>query len=392
MRKYLINILLSLTSIILFLGIAILVDKIFISPVPEPIIFPPNVKAYYHTCEFDFTAQINSIGIRDYEVGEKPDKEMRILVIGDSYTYGWGVGIDSTWVKLTESVFKKKGLLISIFNAGKGGAFSKEYVEIARKAIPVIKPDIVLVSFLQANDLWSAALHQKRITSPKAETSFSIRKWVENVFQKLYPNLVSRLKYKQKYFSIQENWKDESKQLLKSFNEAELLRYSSLNSEIKKYFEDGLLSPSVIYTSVKDFKCYSMLEDSSSTFVKGGAKQIINDLISIKEYALQNKCNLALLFIPDRVYVSKRDNAILKNKLLLDVEDNFVSSLIVDGVYKNIANSMSLPFLDCGNSFRQQADSSSLYYPYDGHLSYEGNKLVSEQVSTWLEQNYLSPQ
>ena len=239
------------------------------------------------------------------------------------------------------------------------------------------------------NDKFVVIQYQKNIKANKENNKSSIKKAANYILQNLYPNTFSQIKYSRNYSSIQENWKEESEQLLKTFNQNELQKYNSINSEIRQYFEDGLLSPSKIYTTIKTPQCFSVLEDSSSDFVINGVKQITNDLISIKNKSKQFNYKLALLFFQDRAYVSKNDNAILKNKLLMDVDSNLISSSIVNKIYNNIANKLEMPFLDCTNTFAEQSDSVMLYYPYDGHLTYKGNTLISKEVSAWLEQNYL---
>src|SRR5260370_1297488 len=52
-------------------------------------IFPPGSKVSFRTPEFSYTAEANSMGFRDHEVKAKAG--FRIVALGDSFTYGWGV-------------------------------------------------------------------------------------------------------------------------------------------------------------------------------------------------------------------------------------------------------------------------------------------------------------
>jgi lysophospholipase L1-like esterase len=350
----------------------------------EALIYSPHSQAFYHSCEFDFSAKINSIGIRDHEIIPKAKSELRIVAIGDSYTYGWGIGIDSTWVKLSESALQKKGLHLKILNLGQGGTFSNDYVHTAQKAMELLQPDIVLIAFLQGDDLWSASLNQKSGDFNKGE-NHSFYKIVANMLEKLFPNILSHIKQKKRNISIDEYWKKEAKALADSFNEKEKLKFNSLNNVIKQCFDSGQLSPSVIYTSIKEPGCFNSLEDTASLFVQSGKQQILNDILKIKELSSQHNCQLLTLLIPDRIYVSKKDNEILKNELKLDVDTGLLYSEKVNLLYKDIMKKASIPFFDCNKIFIEHSESDTLYYPYDGHLTFNGNKLISEQFTLDLE-------
>ena len=79
---------------------------------------------------------------------------MRILAIGDSFTYGWGVDIEYTWPFLLEKKLsgQYKDKRVEVINLGVGGAVPSEYSEIAEEYILLYKPDFVIVGFVEGND------------------------------------------------------------------------------------------------------------------------------------------------------------------------------------------------------------------------------------------------
>jgi len=79
---------------------------------------------------------------------------LRILAIGDSFTYGWGVDIEYTWPFLLEKKLsgQYKDKRVEVINLGVGGAVPSEYSEIAEEYILLYKPDFVIVGFVEGND------------------------------------------------------------------------------------------------------------------------------------------------------------------------------------------------------------------------------------------------
>ncbi len=61
------------------------------------LIFPLYFNEEFVSTDFRYRVSINSIGIRDKEISIPKQKDtFRIIVFGDSYTYGWGVDITDT--------------------------------------------------------------------------------------------------------------------------------------------------------------------------------------------------------------------------------------------------------------------------------------------------------
>ena len=118
------------------------------APPPPPgsreLIFPPNSEQSFETCDFKYTAHINSLGLRDREIGPKKPGTFRIVAIGDSFTYGWGVELEQAWIKQLEQNLLKAGYDVEVINCGKPGTGPPFFAEMAEKAIPILQPDLVI--------------------------------------------------------------------------------------------------------------------------------------------------------------------------------------------------------------------------------------------------------
>ena len=103
----------------------------------------PNFTGPLITGEFNAVIKVNSFGLRSPEIQAKSEK-YRILVLGDSFTWGFGVDFNQTFVKRLGDALGNKYEVIN------GGATSYsptlEYLYMREKGMQ-LKPDMVLLAF-----------------------------------------------------------------------------------------------------------------------------------------------------------------------------------------------------------------------------------------------------
>ncbi len=97
--------------------------------------------------------RINALGLRggDYQATKAPNC-MRVLVLGDSFTFGSGVGDDAAiFPEVLENKlsmeFLRQGEKIEILNGGIPGSLTSDWVDLLLKLKDPFKPDIILVVF-----------------------------------------------------------------------------------------------------------------------------------------------------------------------------------------------------------------------------------------------------
>lgn len=120
---------------------------------PYGLIFPPHSQATYHTTEFDYTVRINSLGFRDREFDVARSKTCRLIAVGDSFTFGWGVSLEDSWPKRLETGLAQAGFDVEVANLGFPGGNPIDYANIVGHAVPMLAPDLVMVAVLQGDDL-----------------------------------------------------------------------------------------------------------------------------------------------------------------------------------------------------------------------------------------------
>ncbi len=134
-----------------------------------PFTLKKNVDKFLHlafTREFTHFASTNTHATRGHDfTDEKPQDTYRILFLGDSITFGWGVEDNEAYPVLVEKLLNpllKKGEYkqVETINAGFTDTNSPDtyylfYKEIGRK----YNPDLVIVNFHPPNDIGDLADH-----------------------------------------------------------------------------------------------------------------------------------------------------------------------------------------------------------------------------------------
>lgn len=98
------------------------------------------------------TCRINSLGLRGAEVSKVKTKR-RVLALGNSCTFGWGVSYQDTY---TQHVNALLGDAFEVINAGIPGYSSFQGKRFFERELIYLHPDIVLILFAW-NDHWAAA-------------------------------------------------------------------------------------------------------------------------------------------------------------------------------------------------------------------------------------------
>jgi lysophospholipase L1-like esterase len=88
----------------------------------------------------------NSLGLRSHEIKDKTKK--RIICMGASPTFGWGVKYEDTYPVVTEKILIKEGFDVETINAGQIGYSSYQGIKLFTNVILRLKPDIITVSYV----------------------------------------------------------------------------------------------------------------------------------------------------------------------------------------------------------------------------------------------------
>jgi lysophospholipase L1-like esterase len=118
----------------------------------------PNTEVVERAPEFTVRYATNDQGFRaGPKLGESaaPTQETeRILVVGDSFAFGYASNWSDTWTARTERYLKAMGMQVEVINAGVPGYDTRSETLLLERVIERYQPSVVLLAFLP-NDLFT---------------------------------------------------------------------------------------------------------------------------------------------------------------------------------------------------------------------------------------------
>ena len=124
----------------------------------RPLRSPANADTIVETAEFRTRVRTNALGFREPRLpGPKPPGTRRIVVLGDSFTHGYGVEENEAYPRVLE------GLLpgVEVINLGVPATCPLDYAANFEEVGRAYEPDLVLVG-LMANDVHDVVYLRQR--------------------------------------------------------------------------------------------------------------------------------------------------------------------------------------------------------------------------------------
>ncbi|MCA8943769.1 MAG: hypothetical protein KDB80_14495 [Planctomycetes bacterium] len=100
------------------------------------------------TCELT----TNSDGLRGPELSPRQPGERRVLALGDSLTFGWGVEYDESFPARIGELLAEQRPPVTVLNGGVPGYGTREIALAMERAIPRLGPDVLLACIYVGND------------------------------------------------------------------------------------------------------------------------------------------------------------------------------------------------------------------------------------------------
>ncbi len=127
--------------------------------IKDPVLghrYRPGARARHQTPEFDVEYVINNEGRRDSTPAGDDSLATRVLVIGDSFTFGDGNAEADAWTAVMGRLLARSvsGPHVNVINAGVEGYDTHSEALYLEELVPKIHPDVVVLGFL-ANDVYT---------------------------------------------------------------------------------------------------------------------------------------------------------------------------------------------------------------------------------------------
>ncbi len=138
-------------------------------------------------------ATINQEGLRDRPIPHKDPVEKRVLVLGDSVTFGWGVEFDDTFGRVAEGELASRlGVPVRVINSGVCGYNTVQELAFLRRDGDRLAPDMIVVMYVD-NDVDPEAanfvsMRERWLHPPGASAMLLKYSWLYRLYHHLLPN------------------------------------------------------------------------------------------------------------------------------------------------------------------------------------------------------------
>lgn len=316
------------------------------------------------TDEFDTTIRINSRGYRGDEFTPAADDAFRILVIGDSFTFGWGVEDTETYASRLQQLLSSGQTVrrVEVINAGFAACYSPDtyYLYMKREGL-ALDPDLIVVGVYVGNDLDSAAAFENEWVEKDGQgLPLRIRNTTSHVVDnRLVPRVVPlryRIPFLHRLHLFQGLadlwWALKGSGWLSSFGAAATLHAATASDEHVPF----------IYR-----RTYA---ERTNTVMN----RVMLLLSGMKRMASEAEVPLIFMIIPEQVQL--RGNAWAG----LPAEIGKPQRLLAEFFERE-----GLDYIDLLPSLTEATTSRAFYLPKDGHWSVAGHALAAQRLADALE-------
>lgn len=335
----------------------------------------------------------NSIGFRNPEIKQK--QKTRIICLGASPTFGYGVKYEDTYPFVVEQNLKLKGFDTEVINAGEIGYSSYQGLNLLKNKIINLKPDIITISYV-INDIdkyrffRSNYLPDKEL-KPLSKFVVVISNFVynSNLFKLINQLSRAKLSKRQQYYGKNYNsqYSENRRVSLQDYenNLKEFIDFAKnnnikiffivmpVNLPTKKFLNEQELSEinNLISEVEKNLKEKKYIE----------CKDILQKILLIDSFSA--KCYYYLGVLAEEENNIKLANEYFEKAKNFEIFDCAAISLEYNKIMREVSLNNNIAFCDCAKEFKKYNGDYLFVDPkYDCfHPNAKGHNIIAEMLT-----------
>lgn len=341
----------------------------------------PDSTCRFKTDEWDVIYKINSFGLRDEEVSSDKKEQFRILLLGDSFTQGYGVEKEESFGEVLQSLLNQQRS--GQFEVINGGVFGYsplvEYLYLAKKGLN-LEPDMVILS-LTLTDFFEDRQRFAEIRASYPELS-----------EKQLKEKIEEADVEFNFAKINQTDSSEPQKVLAPFFSYDFKKwmrnnfktYATLADFAKK--RESPVQQDVFYQGDIDRDIVALIRGEKITDHDWQKlwELPVNHIGAIANLLKMSGIPFVVVGIPDAFQVSADE---WPGRNALGIPANFSDPR---GDFQEEAarrlEDASIPFVNLLPKFRE-ANLFPLYYTHDGHWRNTGHRLAAQIIFDWLQKS-----
>ena len=315
----------------------------------------PNFQGILREAEFETAIRVNSLGYRQDEFDPHKSTQRRILMIGDSFTFGYGVEESDSYPRVLERELTQTGsgnvsAPIEVINAGVPTWWTDAYYLYLKERGLALEPDLILLGLFTGNDI--DARDARRAIWPQVDAAgLPLQTSTAHIrIENGHRVRVTR----------RARWRIP---ILRDSHVFQLLYTAQLNARRR------------VKPKIQSLSLYQPVYTQQTQAIVEKVKKLIIAMASLSQ---QRGAQFAVVMLPERQQISAVSPTAY-GKLDFDKPQRLFAEFLTQ---------QDIPYLDLlpilRGAAQDTADDVPLYYQYDSHFTVEGHRLSGREIAQYV--------